>query len=124
MIMKLFLNHTSPSASALALLVSLCCALMLLAALEPVVDPKELPKFPPVAARDALNTFQLKNGFRLELVAAEPVVTEPSARPFDEDGRLFVLEMNDFPDGDKQHPGRVKRLEDTDGDGRFDKATV
>jgi putative membrane-bound dehydrogenase-like protein len=97
---------------------------MLLAAEQRAADPKELPKFPPVAAQDALNTFQLKKGFRQELVAVEPLVTEPIALSFDEDGRLFVVEMNDFPDGDKQHPGQVKRLEDTDGDGRFDKATV
>ena len=88
------------------------------------VDPEALPKFPPVAARDALNTFRLKAGFRLELVAAEPLVTEPIALEFDEDGRLFVVEMSDFPESDKQHHGQVKRLEDTDGDGRFDKATV
>src|SRR4030095_13686436 len=97
---------------------------MLRAAEQRAADPKELPKFPPVAAQDALNTFQLKKGFRQELVAVEPLVTEPIALSFDEDGRLFVVEMNDFPDGDKQHPGQVKRLEDTDGDGRFDKATV
>src|SRR5213075_1410417 len=106
------------------LLAPLCSAAMLLAAPAPVADPKALPKFPPVAARDALNTFQLRKGFRLELVAAEPLVTEPIAQAFDEDGRLFVVEMSDFPEGDKQPPGRVKRLEDTDGDGRFDRATV
>src|SRR5688572_23316887 len=108
----------------LAFLAQVSASLLLLAAPAPVVDPKALPKFPPVAARDALNTFQLKKGFRLELVAAEPLVTEPIALAFDEDGRLFVVEMSDFPEGDKQHPGQVKRLEDTDGDGRFDKATV
>src|SRR4030095_1539091 len=97
---------------------------MLRAAEQRAADPKELPKFPPVAAQDALNTFQLKKGFRQELVAVEPLVTEPIALSFDEDGRLFVVEMNDYPQGDKQHPGQVKRLEDTDGDGRFDKATV
>jgi hypothetical protein len=120
---KFSLNRRSRLASAPAVM-SLCCSFTLLAAPEPVVDLKELPKFPPVAAGDALKTFQLRNGFRLELVAAEPLVTEPIALAFDEDGRLFVVEMNDFPEGDKQHPGQVKRLEDTDGDGRFDKATV
>src|SRR6185436_4639481 len=93
------------------------------AAEQRVADPKELPRFPPVAARDALNTFQLRNGFRLELVAAEPLVTDPIAFAFDADGRLFVIEMNDYPDR-KQHRGQVRRLEDKDGDGRFDKATV
>jgi putative membrane-bound dehydrogenase-like protein len=108
----------------LAPLALLCWSSMLPAAPEQVADPKALPKFPPVAAPDALNTFQLRKGFRMELVAAEPLVTEPIALAFDEDGRLFVVAMNDFPEGDKQRPGQVKRLEDTDGDGRFDKATV
>jgi putative membrane-bound dehydrogenase-like protein len=87
-------------------------------------DPKQLPQFPPVAAADALGTFQLKKGFRLELVAAEPLVTEPIALAFDEDGRLFVVEMNDYPNGGQPPSGLIRRLEDTDGDGRFDKATV
>src|SRR5205809_4962693 len=108
----------------LALLVPLRWSSMLLAAPQPVVDRKALPKFPPVAARDALNTFQLRKGFRLELVAAEPLVTDPIALAFDEDGRLFVVEMNDYPERGEQLLGQVRRLEDTDGDGRFDKSTV
>src|SRR6266508_3238423 len=114
----------------------LAIALVLLALLAPrwpstlhaaeqrVADPKELPRFPPVAAGDALNTFQMRKGFRLELVAAEPLVTEPIALAFDEDGRLFVVEMSDFSPGDQQRRGQIKRLEDTDGDGHFDKSTV
>jgi putative membrane-bound dehydrogenase-like protein len=93
------------------------------AAEQRVADPKDLPKFPPVSVSSALNTFQLRKGFRLELVAAEPLVTDPIALAFGEDGRLFVIEMNDYPER-KQHRGQVRRLEDTDGDGRFDKATV
>jgi len=54
---------------------------------------------------------------------AEPLVADPIAFAFDADGRLFVIEMNDYPDR-KQHRGQVRRLEDTDGDGRFDKSTV
>src|SRR5881296_1563382 len=94
------------------------------AAEQRVADPKELPGFPPVAVGDALNTFQLRKGFRLELVAAEPLVTDPIALAFDEDGRLFVVEMNDYPEHGEQRLGQVRRLEDTDGDGRFDKSTV
>src|SRR6267143_6788651 len=127
MTMTLFLNHTSRLATALVLvtlLVPLRWSSMLLAAEQRVVDPKALPKFPPVAARDALNTFQLHKGFRLELVAAEPLVTDPIALAFDEDGRLFVVEMKDYPEGGEQLLGQVRRLEDTDGDGRFDKSTV
>jgi putative membrane-bound dehydrogenase-like protein len=116
--------RTSMLVSALILLAAPWCSLMLLAAEQRVVDPKALPKFPPVAAWDALNTFQLKKGFRLEIVAAEPLVTDPIAFAFDEDGRLFVVEMNDYPDRADQSLGHVKRLEDTDEDGRFDKSTV
>jgi putative membrane-bound dehydrogenase-like protein len=122
--MRLLVGYLSTSATALVVLALLHFPPALLAAEQRVADPKDLPKFPPVAARDALNTFQLRKGFRLELVAAEPLVTEPIALAFDEDGRLFVIEMNDFSEGERQPSGQVRRLEDTDGDGRFDKSTV
>src|ERR1043165_3209763 len=64
------------------------------AAEQRVADPKELPRFPPIAASNALGTFQIRKGFHLELVAAEPLVTDPIAFAFDADGRLFVVEMN------------------------------
>src|SRR5262245_14001318 len=120
-------NRTSKRAAALvllALLTSLRWSSTLVAAQPPVAAPKALPKFPPVTTRDALSTLQLRKGFRLELVAAEPLVIDPIALAFDEDGRLFVVEMKDYPERGEQHLGQVKRLEDTDGDGRFDKATV
>jgi hypothetical protein len=98
-------------------------ALLLLASLdllraagqERVADPNDLPRFPPVDAKNALNTFQIRKGFRLETVASEPLVVDPIALAFDEDGRLFVAEMNDYPDR-KQHLGQIRRLEDSDGD--------
>src|SRR5438093_8882407 len=124
--MRLLVSVVSRLAAAVVLLALLApprWSSILLAAEQRVVDPKALPKFPPMAPRDALNTFQLRKGFRLELVAAEPLITDPIALAFDEDGRLFVLEMNDYPDR-KQHRGRVRRLVDSDGDGRFDQATV
>jgi putative membrane-bound dehydrogenase-like protein len=125
--MKFSVGRTSTPAAPLllgTLLTVLPWPSTLLAAPQPAVDSAALPKFPPVAARDALNTFQLRKGFRLELVAAEPLVTDPIALAFDEEGRLFVVEMNDYPERGEQRLGRVKRLEDTDGDGRFDTSTV
>src|SRR5262245_57321533 len=125
--MKLTVSRRSTRAVALILLALLaprCWSSRLRAAEQPVVDSKALPKFPPVAAADALKTFQVRKGFRLELVAAEPLVTNPIALAFDEDGRLFVVEMNDYPERGEQRLGRVKRLEDIDGDGRFDRATL
>jgi putative membrane-bound dehydrogenase-like protein len=84
----------------------------------------ELPRIPPKEPAEALNTFQVIPGFRIEQVAAEPLVRDPIAMSFDEDGRLFVIEMCDYSEQDKEFLGRVRLLEDADGDGRFDKSTV
>jgi putative membrane-bound dehydrogenase-like protein len=93
---------------------------------EPFLDPKSLPRFPPVEAQAALKTFKLKPGFRIELVAAEPLVRDPIEICFDESGRMFVVEMIDYSErrDARPHLGRIRRLEDTDEDGRFDLSTV
>jgi putative membrane-bound dehydrogenase-like protein len=81
------------------------------------------PKKPPYSPREALNTFQLPPDFRIELVASEPDVVSPVALAFDEQGRLFVVEMPDYP-LDPKPRGRIKLLEDRDGDGRYERSTV
>lgn len=75
-----------------------------------------------VPATNAPRAFQLKAGFSLELVASEPLLFDPVAMAFDAKGRLFVAEHRDYPGPDPGplHLGRVRMLEDTDGDGRFD----
>jgi len=75
-----------------------------------------------VADTNALAGFQVQKGFRLELVAAEPLVYDPVALAFDGDGRLFVAENRDFPKPDNRASrlGRVRLLEDTDQDGLVD----
>ena len=85
----------------------------------------ELPRLKATEAADARGTLSLKPGFTLELVAAEPLVSDPVDMAFDEEGRLWVAQMNDYPFGDKEnHPatGKIVVLEDKDGDGRFDAA--
>ena len=60
-------------------------------------------------------------------MAAEPLVQSPIAFAWGPDGKLWVVEMGDYPlgiDGKGKPGGRVKYLEDTDGDGNYDKATV
>lgn len=52
---------------------------------------------PPLSPEDALETFQLPPGFRIELVAAEPGIADPVAMAFDPQGRLHVVEMPDYP---------------------------
>jgi putative membrane-bound dehydrogenase-like protein len=84
----------------------------------------ELPRLKPVEPADAAATFRLAAGVRVELVAAEPLVVDPVDLAFDELGRLWVVEMIDYPFGaDEGNPpqGRVRRLEDADGDGRYDR---
>ncbi|MCI0460328.1 MAG: hypothetical protein L0Z62_25525, partial [Gemmataceae bacterium] len=83
-----------------------------------------LPRIPPHAPADALKTFELLPGFRIEQVAAEPLVCDPIALSFDENGRLYVVEMTDYSEQDKEFIGRVRLLEDTDGDGKFDRSTI
>src|SRR3989442_1324193 len=75
---------------------------------------------------NALPNFQIKRGFRIDLVADSSLVSSPVAMAFDENGRLFVAEMRDYPDrrNESPHLGRIRLLEDTDGDGAFDASTV
>jgi len=84
----------------------------------------------PVLTPDqALKSFRLQAGFRIELVAAEPLVEEPVAMDIDPDGRLWVVEMRSYmPDidgkGEIDPINRIVVLEDTNRDGRMDKRTV
>ncbi|MEO7649619.1 MAG: PVC-type heme-binding CxxCH protein, partial [Bryobacteraceae bacterium] len=79
---------------------------------------------PPYAAGDALAQFEIERGFRIELFASEPAVASPVAMEFDEDGRIFVVEDRGYPLETAQPLGRIKLLEDTNGDGRPDKTTI
>src|SRR3954468_3580649 len=88
------------------------------------------PESPALAPAEALKTFTLPPGYRLELVASEPLVQDPLVMDWDADGRIWVVEMPGFVqtlDTHEPHPdplGRVVVLEDTDRDGVMDKRTV
>ena len=88
----------------------------------------KLPPPAPLSWEDELKTFKVEKGFHIELVASEPMIESPVAISFDEKGRLYVVEMRGYMHdleggGEKEATGRVSLLEDTDGDGRMDKAT-
>ncbi|MBI3416253.1 MAG: dehydrogenase [Verrucomicrobia bacterium] len=89
----------------------------------------QAPPAPPLSPEDALKSFRLQPGFRIDLVASDPMIESPVALAFDPDGRLWVLEMRGFmPNadgiGEDAPVGRVSVLEDVDGDGRMDKRTI
>lgn len=73
-------------------------------------------------------TFTVPDGFEVELVAGPPLVDRPVTIDFDDEGRLYVTDSSGSNDKvDKQlqeKPHRIVRLEDTDGDGTFDKSKV
>jgi putative membrane-bound dehydrogenase-like protein len=90
-------------------------------------DSNRLGGSRPLSPQQSLETIRTKKDLVAELVAAEPLVVSPVAIDFGPDGRLWVAEMVDYPAGragDYKPGGRVRVLEDTDGDGRYDKATV
>jgi putative membrane-bound dehydrogenase-like protein len=81
------------------------------------------PGDPPFGVEEALRTFRIANGFRVEPFAAEPLIADPVAMEVDEHGRIYVVEMPGYP-LDVHGSGRVKLLTDTTGDGIPDTATL
>jgi putative membrane-bound dehydrogenase-like protein len=78
----------------------------------------------PEASRRSIRT---RPGFEVELVAAEPLVQDPIVVAWGPDGKLWVVEMGDYPlgtDGKGAPGGRIKFLESTHNDGKYDKATL
>ncbi len=100
-------------------------ALLTIEAAEP--KPAESSKGP-LSPREEQATFHLPKGFQIDLIAAEPDVIDPVAMAFDEDGRIFVAEMRGYPNGGvatgKITSGRIKVLEDSDGDGVYETSRV
>jgi putative membrane-bound dehydrogenase-like protein len=84
------------------------------------------PRVPSTPATNPPSAFHVKQGFRLELVASEPLLTNPVAMAFDENGRLFVVERYDNPGvtGTNAHSGRIRLLQDPEGEGEFHSSTV
>ena len=106
-----------------AILVSFALTTLARAA-EPSLSPTAFPSVPPKSPEEALATFDLDPDFRIELVAAEPLIADPMAISFDENGVLYVCEMRDYSERREEKLGRISRLVDRDADGRMDHATV
>ncbi len=80
---------------------------------------------PPKSPEEARATLRVPDGFRVELVASEPLIADPVSVEFGADGRVWVAEMGSYPLGrGEEADGRIRVLRDTDGDGRLDQSTV
>ncbi|HZI53804.1 MAG TPA: hypothetical protein VFD56_08885, partial [Chitinophagaceae bacterium] len=69
-------------------------------------NKKNSPKSGPVEASEALATFQIADGFKMEMVASEPLVTDPVDMEIDENGIMYVVEMHGYP-LDKSGSGNI-----------------
>jgi putative membrane-bound dehydrogenase-like protein len=83
---------------------------------------------PALSVAESLASFVLEPGYRIDAVAAEPLVQSPVAIAFDERGRMYVAENRGYPDPLEGSPaapprGVVALLTDSDGDGRYDART-
>lgn len=89
----------------------------------------EHPSSAYLSPEESMKHMYLQKGYHLQLVSAEPMVSQPVAIAWDGDGRLYVAELNTYMrDVDGTGEGRpacqIVRMEDTDGDGVMDKATI
>jgi putative membrane-bound dehydrogenase-like protein len=96
---------------------------------KPVIQLRAAQKQTPRAMTiaESLKQIKIRDGFELQLVAAEPLVKDPVAIDWGPDGKLWVVEMADYPlgtDGKGKPGGRVRSLEDKNGDGRYDTSTL
>ncbi|MCI0524188.1 MAG: HEAT repeat domain-containing protein [Acidobacteria bacterium] len=77
--------------------------------------------------QESLAAIKVSEDFKVELFLTEPQVNSPVEMVFDENGRIYVAEMLDYPDDPppgKPARSRIKLLEDNDGDGKYERAVV
>lgn len=91
--------------------------------------PIDLPPAPVLSPEEALQTIHVPDGYKVELVASEPLISDPIAMSWDAQGRLYVVEMNGYMHdiegaGEDQPIGRIQLLEDTNDDGVMDTASL
>ncbi len=124
-------NHSSPRRSERILLAAFAIAAAQLYAQDKPVDWRAFdpPPSPVLSPEEALASFRLPPGFRIELVAAEPLVEDPVTAVWDEHGRLWAAELRGYmhdAEGTDENAGlgRIVVLQDEDGDGKMDRSTV
>ncbi len=104
---------------------ALKCIPLLLAALFSVAACRHTAPFPSVST----GPYVLPDSFKIEVIAAEPLLDAPVAMTFDERGRIWVVEMRGYMtdldnSGENGASGRISILDDTDGDGMMDRRST
>jgi len=95
----------------------------------------QMPRVPGKTPEEEFKTFKFQHDFTVELVASEPNVVDPIDAAFDEHGRMYVVEMSDYPflpeqrvqkykDQRAESWSRIRLLTDTNDDGRMDRSVV
>lgn len=113
---------------------SLTCGILVTLSIVAVAKAQAVAEFPPAQSPAAsAKSITLAAGMRIELVASEPLVADPVAFDWGPDGAFWVAEMGDYPNGATWNKagdpigepgGRIRRLIDEDGDGKYDRSTV
>ena len=81
----------------------------------------------PLSPEESLKKLHVRDGYEAQIVAHEPQVLDPVAFDWDSKGRLWVVEMADYPlgmDGNGKAGGRVRVLSEPDKDGRYTKSAL
>lgn len=83
----------------------------------------------PLSPEESMKTIQVPQGYKLQLVASEPMITEPVDCVWDANGEMYVIEMKTYMQdadgaGQNDKTSRVMKLTDTDGDGTMDQSSV
>ncbi|WP_425481057.1 DUF7133 domain-containing protein [Rubritalea marina] len=95
----------------------------------PQTDESLYAKVKPLSPEESMKTIQVPKGYKLQLVASEPMIKEPVDCVWDGNGNMYVLEMTTYMQdadatGQAEKKSRVMKLQDLDGDGKMDKSTV
>ena len=87
------------------------------------VSKSEKPRTDEHSVEDALQSLMVRPGYRVDAIATEPLISDPVSARLDHRGRLWIVEMPDYPTGPRDGlppSGCIKILEDQDADGRYD----
>jgi hypothetical protein len=85
------------------------------------------PKDGPTPPEEAVKKIHAPDGFELNLIAAEPLITKPISMEWDVRGRMWIAETPEYPfhqDKTRTASDRISILSDPDEKGRYQKKTV